>query len=336
MYMFCPNLAKKLESIEKAFIINFIALKTMTASSAPFTYEAWHEVLPWVSQRTLRRYLTDLRDLGYLTAKRLSTDPADATLFYTVNPAKVSGIGCQISSQTMCPICPYEAQLDVSKIASKKNEGYLMLNHVVTDVVNLSPSRARVNSLSSSIGISSLTSKERDINSYKKEREGGGMGGPLEKMGYQKPSEEPMQNPAPTTEIKPEVSPVPDVAPPVDKKAPPVVQNTLEQDWYGWAREKSRAVRFSLKEVSAGLSEIKSAYELDEEKILAVFEHVKGSGFFSQRLLSPREWSKKCGKTNMIEAVLMEIEAKRKKSASQAVTKNEKDLTFEEFASRNF
>lgn len=50
----------------------------------------WNEQFPFWSANTIRRALNSLREKGYLTAKKLSPDPRDNTLYYKIDYSKIN------------------------------------------------------------------------------------------------------------------------------------------------------------------------------------------------------------------------------------------------------
>jgi hypothetical protein len=311
MYMFCPILARFFKSADKAFMIEYMAwsidYKRVNKVKICFhneqywmwnTHDAWAKLMPWVSKRSIRRYLEDLKEAGFIKTARLSEDSWDAKLFYTLDHKKLAEIGW--SSH-------YSKAIEVAKL----------------DIEHLSKK-----DISSSVPI---PKKEEIKKNSKEERENilNSSGEKKNSLSQQNISSgESMK----TQDLKVRVQIPKSDASQIDKNQSGIDPDSLEQEWYSWAREKTRAVRFSLKEISAGISEMKTAYDLDEKAMKAIFAHIKSSAFFRQRLLNPRDWGRKCGATNMIEAVLMEVEAKRERETP----KTEKDLSFEDFASKNF
>jgi hypothetical protein len=106
-YQFDPKIATYLNSAEKAFIVEFIAWsiksKTESATNSSFgkenyascyhegdyymwdTYDTWKARMPWMSVRTLKRYISDLKDEGLIKTAFLHPDPRNRTMYYTID-----------------------------------------------------------------------------------------------------------------------------------------------------------------------------------------------------------------------------------------------------------
>ena len=105
-YQFDPKICKAVGCPNKAFIIEFILWsindKEEKSKSNPKAYshlyhegrwfmwdthEAWNERLPWLSLRTIKKYMADLKASGWIITAKLGVKE-DRTLFYSVNKQK--------------------------------------------------------------------------------------------------------------------------------------------------------------------------------------------------------------------------------------------------------
>ena len=105
-YMYSRNIAIALKSSDKATIIELIAesvrSKERSGSTGAFaqgyleycyqdgeyymweTHEQWKANFPWLGQSTIRKYLTEFKDIGLIKTAYLNPDKRIRTLFYTI------------------------------------------------------------------------------------------------------------------------------------------------------------------------------------------------------------------------------------------------------------
>lgn len=93
-----PALAASLGSLQEAIVLQ--QLHNQLCDSATFkngavwvcrSIASWQrDVCPWIkSEKTLRHYLQDLRDLGLVKTANYNLDPRDHTLWYTIDYDRV-------------------------------------------------------------------------------------------------------------------------------------------------------------------------------------------------------------------------------------------------------
>jgi hypothetical protein len=99
-YQFDPAVATALKSADKAFIIEYMLWSIKDKEKHPDrykhllyqgeyytydTYKHWAVRMPWVSERSVRRYMNELRKDGWIKSMQLSSDRRNRTYYSTVN-----------------------------------------------------------------------------------------------------------------------------------------------------------------------------------------------------------------------------------------------------------
>lgn len=87
-----PSLAKKLKSVDKAIMLQQIFYwqqkSTHVHDGYKWVYNTvkdWHKQFPWLSEKTVQRYLKDLEDKGFLITGNYNKANFDRTKWYRVN-----------------------------------------------------------------------------------------------------------------------------------------------------------------------------------------------------------------------------------------------------------
>src|SRR5689334_14701291 len=105
-YQFDPAIASAIGCSDKAFIVEYISWSiadkgkhkppTNKYSECFFdgdwymwdTHATWQERMPWLAERTIRKYMAELKEEGWIKTAYLSTDKIDRTLYYTLDLRK--------------------------------------------------------------------------------------------------------------------------------------------------------------------------------------------------------------------------------------------------------
>lgn len=92
-----PSLAKKLNSVDKAIMLQQIHYWSSKSNNKKNGYrwvyntiEEWHDQFPWLSKKTVQRYLKQLEDDGYLITGSYNKLKFDRTKWYRINYDKMT------------------------------------------------------------------------------------------------------------------------------------------------------------------------------------------------------------------------------------------------------
>jgi hypothetical protein len=128
--MFDRRVASALKCPNKAFIVEFVKWsceqKEQRAKEHPHeptvtkdgqfymwdTFDAWHARMPWLSIRTIKTYVADLRQKGWIKAEHLSSNKSDRTLYYAINTdmyAECRNCTIDVSAQPDDRICTIDS-----------------------------------------------------------------------------------------------------------------------------------------------------------------------------------------------------------------------------------
>lgn len=110
-----PSLAVALGSAEKAIICQQLYYLMQRSEQVvdgkkwiTLTVEksnrckSWAEILPWVTGRSIKRYLEDLTSLGVIESKNLNQSTLDRTLSWSINTSKLEALGIGKTDNASC------------------------------------------------------------------------------------------------------------------------------------------------------------------------------------------------------------------------------------------
>lgn len=131
-----PSLVRLLGSLECAVLLQHIHWTAMAEGGRARVSHAQLSEETGISERTVRRRMSELRDGGWLAAERASSH--DATLVYSVDVAKLA---------TSAPV-------DVANLAtSTRQPGGHVANLATSDVANLATSSIQKEEVPTSVGV---------------------------------------------------------------------------------------------------------------------------------------------------------------------------------------
>jgi hypothetical protein len=95
-----PSLAIALNSVDKAIILQqihyWIARSSNVKDNYKWVYNSvseWHKQFPWLSEKTVQRYLKDLENHGLLITGNYNKAKFDRTKWYRINYEALDSLG---------------------------------------------------------------------------------------------------------------------------------------------------------------------------------------------------------------------------------------------------
>lgn len=95
-----PSLAVELDNVDKAIILQQIHYWCSKSNKVKDGYRwvynsvtSWHEQFPWISEKTIQRYLKDLERKGLLITGVYNKAPFDKTKWYRINYEALDNLG---------------------------------------------------------------------------------------------------------------------------------------------------------------------------------------------------------------------------------------------------
>lgn len=110
-----PSLANYLKSADKAIMLQQIFYWEQKSTHIHDGYrwvyntvKEWHKQFPWLSEKTVQRYLKDLEDKGFLVTGNYNKATFDRTKWYRVNQDTLDNLGSRKgltvpTKRTSCP-----------------------------------------------------------------------------------------------------------------------------------------------------------------------------------------------------------------------------------------